>query len=353
MVECTKCLWEETEEKCLAVLREVLNDLAKDSDLPVNINFENQKFLEPTIMGPTFTQTLRLFGFMVPALLVSPVLSIPGAMIGGLFAGATTTATGLIATSAACLGGAINGAIMAPIGGLALLAAGIATTVATKVDYNHYLQSDQVWDQDFLQRKALESVLDTLQNESTINSLRESISYLIQQNTTEYNGQNVDLGNSILCSSRRFFNLETNFDTWRVLSVELDPTTLETQEISYKATIFVNFQNISVYKRFSKFRELYLALCSTYPEKSTLLASFPPRTFLKSTEIGFLRTRCHLLLSWIKICEADNVLCESKEIKDFFNIQREETKFQSSTIFDDWNIVHDEDMPINIDSEII
>lgn len=323
---------------------EVLNELKQLDDLPISINFD-QPILERTINGPTLTQSLRLFGFMIPALLISPVLSLPGAMIGGLLAGATTTTTGVIATTAACIGGVINGALIAPIGGLALLAAGIATTVVSKIDYSQYFQSPEVWDKDFLQRKAVQSVLDLLTTESTISSIKESIAMLVLQNVS-VSSENVDLGNSILCSSRRFFSLETNFETWKVLSVELDPKTLNTQEIYYKVTLFSNYQNTVVSSRFSKFRELYLKLCTSFPEKTNLLASFPPRTFRKSTEIGFLKERCTLLLNWIKVIESDEILSESQEVQDFFNLTQEPSdpfnNSNSASLLDDWKIVSDE-----------
>jgi len=336
--ECSKYLWEKTEESCLNALKEVVNDLNQSSDLTVHIPFD-QKILEKNIMGPTLTQTLRLFGFMIPGLFISPVLSIPGAVVGGFFAGATTTTTGILATTGACIGGAINGAIMAPIGGLALLAAGIATTVVSKVDYSHYTQYEEIWDQDFLHKKAVESVIENLQSESTIQSIKESIIYLIQQNMNEFNLDTVDLGNSILCSSRRYFSLETNFETWRVLSVELDASTILTQEICYRAIIFDEAKKVSVSKRFSKFRQLYLDLCESYPDKSSILATFPPRTFMKSTEIGFLKSRCSQLLSWIKVCESDEIICESKLIREFFNIRSE---VAVNRLLDDWEYVEDE-----------
>jgi hypothetical protein len=293
-------------------------------------------------------QTFRLFSFLLPSLL-SGRFSFPGAVLGSLVSGASAavSTSSAATTTAACLTGAVQGALVAPLGGLALLAGAIATKALVSVDYSQYTgafyrllgigddlndanarvdtnTSDVTcaWTRDSLQRRALDSLLATVANPVVLANLRESIAQLIREEVMAHalSLATVDLTNSALCSSQRFFSLSTTFDQWRVLSVEVDAATVGTSEIGYCVGLFEGYERRFVTRRFSAFRKLYLALCSEFPEKLPLLSSFPPRTVFTCVEIGFLRSRCVALLAWLKVCESDAEIYQAPTVMEFFQL---------------------------------
>lgn len=383
IVACTKLLWVHLERLCLAVLREFISVLNEEIDFPYKItpgedfllDTDQRRHRSPTQQDELHSanpsplsgfpksalavkqvltqQSFRLFSFLLPSLL-SGRLSLPGAVIGSFMSGtsAAVSTASASATTAACLTGAVQGALAAPLGGLALLAGAIATRALVSVDYAQYTgaftrvlgiggddnpssatpsggdaengEGDKrnAWTRDALQRRALEALLETVANPVVLMNLRESIARLIREevNAHDLSLVNVDLENSALCSSQRFFSLSTTFDRWRVLSVELDAETLATSEIGYCVCLYEGYERKVVSRRFSAFRNLYLTLCNQYPQKLLLLSLFPPRTVFKCTEIGFLRNRCVSLLAWLKICESDDELYQAPCMCEFLQL---------------------------------
>jgi len=169
-----------------------------------------------------------------------------------------------------------------------------------------------------IESEAVSLVLKALEEPATHKRIINNIELILQKTT--YSDEMLERQKAILCSSQVNFGVTTTFDTWRVIGVKVDENSLQSAVVFFNILVLDSGTVKSTTHRFSQCRQMYLDLCSQFPDKVVVMNAFPPRAVLGGRDMAFLTKRSQGLLHWLKQCEEDSTLSQALALKTFLGI---------------------------------